>query len=134
MTIANRNELCYLPCDMGGETAALPTDVEGLQRLVRELRKEISYLSSRSGVLQEELQLLRHKIFGRRSERFSSEELRQSSLFDEAEHSGSEQVEQLSEPTIEVAAHRRAKRGRKPLALVPNEAVAEPEEELVAQP
>ncbi len=134
MTIANRNELCYLPCDMGGETAALPTDVEGLQRLVGELRKEISYLSSRTGVLQEELQLLRHKIFGRRSERFTAEELRQSSLFDEAEHSGSEQGERLSEPTIEVAAHRRAKRGRKPLpADLPREEIVHdiPEEQKV---
>jgi transposase len=109
---------------MGGEQAVLPADVEGLQRLVMQLRKEISYLSSRAGALEEQLQLLRHKIFGRRSERFTAEDLRQSSLFDEAELADGEQVERPSEPTIEVAAHRRAKRGRKPLpADLPREDV-----------
>jgi transposase len=97
---------------MGGETAVLPADVGELQRLVVELRKHNSYLTSRSEVLEEELRLLRHKIFGRRSERFTAEELRQSSLFDEAELT---EQEQQPEPTIAVAAHRRAKRGRRGL-------------------
>jgi transposase len=109
---------------MGGAQAILPADVEGLQRLVITLRKEISYLTGRAGVLEEELQLLRHKIFGRRSERLTAEELRQSSLFDEAELIEQDQPKDLSEPAIEVAAHRRSKRGRKPLpAGLPREEV-----------
>jgi transposase len=119
---------------MGGEVAVLPADVEGLQRLVLELRKEVSFLTSRAGVLEEELQLLRHMIFGRRSERFTAEDHRQSSLFDEAEITDQEQLEQTSEPTIQVAAHRRAKPGRKPLpASLPREEMVHdiPEEQKV---
>jgi hypothetical protein len=66
---------------MGGESVVLPADVQGLQRLVVRLQKENSFLSSRAMVLEEELRLPRHKIFGRRSERFSQEELKQSALF-----------------------------------------------------
>jgi transposase len=100
---------------------------------VLELRQEISYLTSKAGVLEEELQLLRHKLFGRRSERFTVEDRRQSSLFDEAELTEQEQLEP-SEPTIQVAAHRRAKRGRKPLpAGLPRQDVVHdiPEEQKV---
>jgi transposase len=57
-----------------------------------------------------------------------------SSLFDEAELTDQEQGGRLSEPTIQVAAHRRAKRGRKPLpARLPREDVVHdiPEEQKV---
>lgn len=117
---------------MGGDTAVLPADVEGLQRLVVQLQHDIKVLRSKSEVLEDELRLLRHKIFGRRSERFSVQDLQQSSLFDEAEYSIEEQVRKLSEPAVEVSAYRRAKRGRKPLpADLPREEVVHdiPEEE-----
>jgi len=58
-------------------------------------------------VLRDELRLLIHKIFGRRSERFSVEELQQSSLFDEDEFAIEENARKLPEPSIEVSAHRR---------------------------
>jgi hypothetical protein len=67
---------------MGGEAAVLPADVEGLRTLVIEqskelriLKKENHVLVSKAEVLEDELRLLRHKIFGRRSERFSVEDL-----------------------------------------------------------
>ena len=100
---------------MGGETAVLPADVGGLQRLVVQLQNDNKVLRSKAEVLEDELRLLRHKIFGRRSERFSVEDLQQSSLFDEAEYTIEEQTRKLSEPGVEVSAYRRAKRGRKPL-------------------
>ena len=100
----------------------LPADVQGLQQLVVRLQEENSLLSSRATVLEEELKLLRHKIFGRRSERFSEEETTQSILFHEA-HGAPEEPEQ-TEGTVEVAAHRRIKRGRRPLpADLPREDV-----------
>lgn len=100
----------------------MPADVQGLQQLVVRLQNEVSFLSSRATVLEEELRLLRHKIFGRRSERFSEEELKQSALFDETEDAREGPSQQ--ETTIEVAAHRRAKRGRRPLpADLPREEV-----------
>ena len=120
--------------DMGGETAVLPADVGGLQRLVVQLQHDNKVLHSKAEVLEDELRLLRHKIFGRRSERFSVEDLRQSSLFDEAEYTIEEQTRKLSEPAVEVSAYRRVKRGRKPLpADLPREEVVHdiPEEEKI---
>ena len=69
---------------MGGEiTTALPAEVAPLQHLVIELRQQNSYLSSRAAALEEQLRLLRNKIFGRRSEQLSAEV--QARLFNEAE-------------------------------------------------
>ena len=119
---------------MGGETAVLPADVGGLQRLVVQLQHDNKVLHSKAEVLEDELRLLRHKIFGRRSERFSVEDLRQSNLFDEAEYTIEEQTRKLSEPAVEVSAYRRVKRGRKPLpADLPREEVVHdiPEEEKI---
>jgi transposase len=98
------------------------------------LRRENTFLLSKASVLEDELRLLRHKIFGRRSERFSVEEQLQSRLFDEAERGDEEQRPELPEPTVEVAAHSRAKRGRRPLpANLPREEVLHdiPEQEKI---
>jgi transposase len=118
---------------MGGEKAVLPTDVASLRQLVVHLQEENSFLSSRASALEEELRLLRHKIFGRHSEQLTQEELKHS-LFDEAELTllkAAAKAEQ-TEASVEVAAHRRAKPGRKPLpADLPREEVVQdiPEEE-----
>jgi len=114
----------------GGNTTALPAKVAPLQHLVIELRQQNSYLVSRAAALEEELRLLRHKIFGRRSEQLSTEELKLAGLFNDAELPPP--TVQQPEASIEVAAHRRARPGRKPLpADLPREEVLHdiPEEE-----
>ena len=98
---------------MGEGTGVLPADIRRLQQLVVRLQSEVSFFSSRATVLEEELRLLRHKIFGRRSERFSEEEKKQSALFDEG--GDTQEASSPPETTVEVAAHRRTKRGRRPL-------------------
>jgi transposase len=114
---------------MGGEnTTALPAEVAPLQQLVIELRQQNSYLSSRAAALEEQLRLLRNKIFGPRSEQMSAEE--QARLFNETELPPP--TVQQPEASLEVAAHRRAKPGRKPLPEdLPREEVVQdiPEEE-----
>jgi transposase len=119
---------------MGGDAAVLPADVEGLQRLVRQLQQDNTVLRSRAEVLEDELRLLRHKLFGRRSEQLTAEDLQQASLFDEAEWIDEQEKPKPPETTIEVSAHRRRKRGRKPLpADLPREEVLHdiPEEEKI---
>ena len=126
---------------MGGDTAVLPADIDGLRRLVIKQSKELSQLQTenhilvrKAEVLEDELRLLRHKLFGRRSERLTAEELQQASLFDEAEWIAEEQKRRPAEPTIEVSAYSRRKRGRKPLpADLPREEVLLdiPEEEKI---
>ncbi len=111
---------------MGGEAAILPTEVGALQRLVIQLQEKnktqlieqsekLSILEKHKQILEEELRLLRHKIFGRRSEKYSYEDRIQGSLFDEAETIGEQEDKTLPENVIEVTGYRRRKRGRKPL-------------------
>jgi len=119
---------------MGGDVAVLPADVEGLQSLVRQLQHDNTVLRSRAEVLEDELRLLRHKLFGRRSEQLTAEDLRQASLFDEAEWISEQEEQKHPETTIEVSAHRRRKRGRKPLPVdLPREEVLHdiPEEQKI---
>jgi transposase len=114
-----------VPSVMGGQTTALPADVGELQRLVAALQKEVV-------VLHDELRLLRHRIFGRRSERYSQEELKQNGLFDEADGQEVNKPQEEPQAVIQVAAHSRAKPGRRPLpADLPREEVVHdiPEEE-----
>jgi transposase len=112
----------------GGIITVLPAEVAPLQQLVIELRQENSYLSSRAAALEEQLRLLRNKIFGRRSEQMSAEELKLAVLFNEAELP----PPRAPEASVEVAAHRRVRPGRKPLPEgLPREEVIHdiPEEE-----
>jgi len=55
---------------MGGEIAVLPADIGGLRRLVIKQSKELSQLQEenhilvrKAEVLEDELRLLRHKLF-----------------------------------------------------------------------
>jgi transposase len=86
----------------------LPDNVETLKRMVSEYHSEIS-------VLKEENQLLKQKLFGRRTEKLTEAERRQLYLFNEAE---AVTAQAPHEPPAEIAvpAHTRTKkRGRKPL-------------------
>ena len=101
---------------MGGELSTLPAEVPALQHLVLRLQEELSIATSRATVLEQELKLLRTKLFGRRSERLVGEPFQQSSLFNEAECAAASSPEPPApEASVEVASHRRAKSGRRPL-------------------
>ncbi len=92
---------------------------EELARLQAELEKERSErIEHQNKAIEhfEELQLLRRKLFGRSAEKLSEEEQKQLLLFNEAEDIVfSQQQEPAAEERIEVRAHTRVKRGRKPL-------------------
>jgi transposase len=89
---------------------ALPTEVEALQSLVVEQRREIS-------LLQERVRLLTHYRFGRKSETTPKTQL---GLFNEAEQivdalGDESDLDPAVEDAVRVAAHTRIPRGRKPL-------------------
>ena len=95
----------------------LPDDPEELKNIIAELsaqdeRKQahIEWLEKESEVLHDELALLRQKLFGRSSERYSEAELTQQSLFNE-ELGATEGPE----TTVEVSPHVRRKPVRKSL-------------------
>jgi len=104
---------------MGAGKIEVANDIESLQNLVRSLQQQLSQerserLAETHRALQyfEELQVLKRRFFARSSEKLSAEDQRQLRLFNEAEqilHPAPEA------PTIPVRAHRRRKRGRKPL-------------------
>lgn len=114
----------------------LPGTVEEFQRLIREQNEKIRDLSA--ALLQkerelehkdreleqkyQELALLRHKLFGRMSEKLSGEDAHQALLFNEAEATAESDPEDPETDSVAVAAHARKKRGRKPLpATLPRE-------------
>jgi len=100
--------------DVSGEN--LPDDVVELKRLVVSLQSETSVLRNEKNALTEMLRLLRAQLFGRKSEKLSAEELRQSRLFNEIEAELAKGPELFSnEPEVSVPEHSRKKRGRKPL-------------------
>jgi transposase len=112
---------------MGGALEVLPSDVEELRRTVLSQEKLIS-------VLQEEIRLLKDKLFGRKADRWTAEDVRQGRLFNEAEAGAQPQETEPRPPSIAVAAHERRPRGRKPLPEnLPREEVVHdiPEEQKV---
>jgi transposase len=98
-----------------GEGAALPQEVEGLRAMVAERDIEIAQL-------REYIRLLKSQRFGSSSERAHRDQL---GLFNEAEAivAGEAEADETA-PAVAVAAHSRAKRGRRPLpAWMPREEI-----------
>lgn len=105
---------------MGIDLATIPNDSKKLKLLIvnqeqkylsqiEKLEKENEQLERKAEILVDEIRLLRHKIFGRSSEKLTEEEQLQMRLFDE----GSEEAQPIE--TIEVPSYQRRKRGRRPL-------------------
>jgi transposase len=94
---------------MGGAQEVLSNDVEELRRTVVSLQKNVT-------VLEEEIRFLKDRLFGRKADRWSAEDVRQERLFNEAEAGAepSQEPEQQAQ-AIPVAAHTRRPRGRRPL-------------------
>lgn len=89
-------------------------NVDELKKIIDSfLSKEKEYLSE-IDILKEQIRCLQGKLFGRKSEKNSSDE-KQLSLFDipEEEFPIAEQTEEDDE--IEIPSHKRKKRGRKPI-------------------
>jgi len=105
----------------------LPDDIEKLKAQLLQERRENEILARRIELLEEELRLNRQKRFGRKSEKAEFDN--EPGIFDEVEewaveeHSQKEEEKEdeeekeveNAEETVEVAGHKRAKRGRKPL-------------------
>ena len=126
---------------MNGHLETLPDEADALKQIIAQLTLTIADLEhekrthqSTIDSLHEQLRLLQHHRFGRRSEKYDPNQL---DLFNEAEvteDSIEESDLQADEPTVTVPAHTRKKGGRKPLpATLPRIDVIHdlPEEEKV---
>ncbi len=103
--------------------ASLPGDPAGLQALVLELNEKMveqakSY-EVETGLLRNRIHQLEHQLYGRKSEKYVLDDpFTSASLFeddDEESVSPGDLVIDEAELRIEIAAHHRKKRGRKPL-------------------
>jgi transposase len=92
--------------------AALPSSVDALQEIVREQQRTIDHQTERLAFLEEWNRLLRSQRFGARSEKIPPEQGR---LFNEAELEAHADDSEPVEAEVEVPAHTRRRRGRRPL-------------------
>lgn len=107
---------------MHSEGENLPDDIQELKGIIasfadenRRYAQENRQYEKENKLLREQLLLMRSKLFGRKTEKLpSAEGVIQEILFDEPAEEGSEESCR-KEPLIEVPAHTRKKRGRKPL-------------------
>ena len=124
---------------MNIEPSTLPDNVDQLKAIIVDFQSHYEekiadiqdHYEKKTGLLLEEIRLLKARQFGRKSEKIPSKDTGQLPLFDmpEPEDAGEEQV-------IQVPAHTRKKRGRRPLPedLPRIEVVHDiPEEEKVCQ-
>ena len=94
----------------------LPDNIEDLKKLLIAANKDNHNLQNENIFLNEKIKILRAKLFGRKSEKLTQEEILQSKLFDEIEISMREDSVLFSDETkITIEAHERKKTGRKPL-------------------
>ena len=102
---------------MKADLAILPDDLHELKTIIIDKSKALHFHQQRISHLEEQVQLLRSKLYGKKSEKvITRKDIDQLALFDEAEN---DEVVESKEPADEVtvAPHTRKKRGRKPLPI-----------------
>jgi transposase len=94
---------------MSLDLSSLPDDVSALKKMLSESYSEIH-------LLRDQVEYLKYKLFGRKSEKLTEAERKQLFLFNEAELGAAEARKEEPEEKIVVSAHTRVKkRGRRPL-------------------
>lgn len=101
---------------MRSEPQNLPDDIPVLKEMVASFVEENHRYEMENKLLREQVLLLRSKMFSRKSEKLhAGEEEAQQVLFDEPSEAMAQEGAVSEEPLVEVPAHTRRKKGRKPL-------------------
>jgi transposase len=93
------------------DASSLPDNVDDLRDIIVSLKQEYE---TQINLLHEQIRHLRSKLFGRKTEKYIEGGPEQIALFDEVEQAACSDEDQGS-GEIAVSAHKRKKRGRKPL-------------------
>lgn len=113
--------------DIKGFFPAMPSDVSGLQTMVLELNEKLVEMAKNyeveTGLLRDRIHYLERQLYGRKSEKYvlkDDDGFGQMSLFEDNEEEGGSLgdlvlAESEREATIDIPAHKRKKKGRKPL-------------------
>lgn len=100
---------------MKADLTSLPDDPQKLKTIIEKKAEALNFHQQRITRLEEQVQLLRSKLYGKKSEKIiTRNDVDQLTLFDEAEIDEAAESEQTSDE-INVTPHTRKKRGRKPL-------------------
>lgn len=91
----------------------LPDNIENLKEKVHYLEENNHHYEVENKILREQVRLLKSKIYGRKSEKNVAIDTGQALLFNEAEEFSLPDKDEREE--IEIPAHKRKKRGRRPL-------------------
>jgi transposase len=98
---------------LASEVAKLKTQIDEQQEYYE---KRIDELQAKADLLEQENKVLRHRLFGRKSEKLTEDDYKQMVLFNEAECAADEDQGERGQKDITVAGHTRKKPGRKPLS------------------
>jgi transposase len=96
----------------------LPDDIDALKEIISNLSKITNRYEKEIQYLEEKNSLLLQKLFGRKSEKITPEDILQGRLFDEVEsfsNPDKDKTEEEVEAVTVVPSYTRKKRGRKPL-------------------
>ena len=101
-----------------GGASPRPPDIESAIKQIGALQNEALVLRQLITQQQEEIRILKERQFGRKSEKFSAEDIRQGRLFNEAEMFATSPRGEEARETVRIAktVYTRRKRGRKPLS------------------
>lgn len=99
---------------MKQDLAKLPDDADQLKEMIACFQSDLQKSQEQVHYLQERIRLLQNELFGRKSEKRYFEDNRQMPIFEQS-HGDQEVFKSPVDDTIVVPAHKRRKRGRKPL-------------------
>lgn len=102
----------------GSEALPGAQDIETAMRMIAALQSEVLALKQITAQQQEEIRILKERQFGRKSEKFSAEDINQGKLFNEAEMLSTSPEGEETHETVRIVktVYTRRKRGRKPLS------------------
>ena len=95
-----------------------PLDLASALKQIAALQNEVATLKQLTAQQQEEIRILKERQYGRRSEKLSSQDIRQGKLFNEAEMLSTPERSEQTFDIVRIAkmVYTRKKRGRKPLS------------------
>ena len=98
---------------MKPDLPSLPDDANQLKKMVASFQLDLGKSQEQIHFLEERIRLLQNELFGRKSEKRYLQDNRQLPIFEQIQD---DQISQTADnDTIVVPAHKRGKRGRKPL-------------------
>ena len=100
---------------MKPDLSSLPDDADQLKEMLACFKLDLEKSQEQIHYLQERIRLLQNELFGRKSEKRFAQDNRQLPIFTPLNGTVSEADAIPADDTIVIAAHKRAKRGRKPL-------------------